>query len=1162
MLNYELFLEDPRYNILPNGGVATVTEPTEKAQWDVLRYELQTFICDGQYQKGIVAILKSFLDTQGSGSVQNSAWISGFYGSGKSHLVRVLKFLWANAPLDDGTLPREQAHLPADVTELLVELSQRGKSQGGLWSAVGSPSSGAAHSPRLAVLGIILAAAGLPTDYGAAQFVLWLRHENIEAKVRSHLASDGKSFESVLPFFGTSTALHQAVLAAQPSLGSVAEVRSLINTRFPARATTATDISDDELVHTADTVLRGVSGNGKMPLTLLVFDELQQYLGEDAARTLAVQNVIEALSKRFGGQLMIAATGQSAMGDGSQLGKLQGRFALRVQLSDSDALRVVRDVVLRKKEEVRPILQGELDAVAGEISRHLPTSKISFRKDEDSAFLVADYPILPTRRRFWEEALRALDKPGGAAQLRTQLRTVHEASRSVATMPLGFVVGAEALFNQMRGALLQGGALQNETDKLIGDYEAKGTLSDTTLARILKITLLLNKLPADIGIPATDASIADLLVENLREAAKLRAEIPELLKVLVASGQLLDVRGEYRVQTRESAGWNQEFETARKRYLADSAQIDSAHSAELNAAFSTALKVGGALQVLQGAAKEKRDIALFYSSTEPTPPSGGAGASSWTQIPVWVREGWNTTPKSFADDATAAGVDSPLIHVFLPSQNRDEIRAAIAGHLAASEVLQTRGMPTTREGEEARASMQSRLARERKALDGLLQQVVKSAEIRLSGGGLPHPGATPRATLLNATSTALTRLFPEFDQGDSDRWGQTLQKVRDGNTNAFAQVGYNGDLEKHPVAAKVLSFVGAGKKGLEVVKHFKASPFGWPQDAIHSALLALLASQHLSATLGGSPRTVAQIDTPQIGGTEFRRENITLTLPQKSAIKKFLTDLGLPAGGDNLAAQCESVAPLLRKIAGQSGGEAPAPLAPALHELAALEGNSGNALALEIYNSRDTLLPLWKSWTERAHKIEARLPRWNEWNDLLDAEPNLGTLGGARAVRDAMKSNRSLLDDPDPVTPAWNDTVAELRQALEEAHAAYEATRQSELTRLESNTLWGKLDQDTCTKLLVSHGLASVAAPVVSDAKSLAVSLRTCSLENWKTRAAALRSQADAALADAAKMLAPKAVQITLDSVHIESSDQIDDYLHNLRIQIEAELARGNSVMI
>ena len=54
--------------------------------------------------------------------------------------------------------------------------------------------------------------------------------------------------------------------------------------------------------------------------------------------------------------------------------------------------------------------------VSGEISRELQGARIA-HSGVDDAFLIPDYPLLPSRRRFWEAALRALDTGGKAGQL-------------------------------------------------------------------------------------------------------------------------------------------------------------------------------------------------------------------------------------------------------------------------------------------------------------------------------------------------------------------------------------------------------------------------------------------------------------------------------------------------------------------------------------------------------------------------------------------------------------------------------------------------------------------------------------------------------------------------------------------------------------------------
>ena len=139
-----------------------------------------------------------------------------------------------------------------------------------------------------------------------------------------------------------------ALLDADPTLGnSVKDVRDLLRDQFPP---TTRDITDDEMFEVMDDVLRLQSTTaGKLPLTLVVLDEMQQYIGDDNQKALTVQNIVEGCSARFESQVLFVATGQSALTATPTLQKLTDRFAVQVALSDKDVETVVREVVLRKK---------------------------------------------------------------------------------------------------------------------------------------------------------------------------------------------------------------------------------------------------------------------------------------------------------------------------------------------------------------------------------------------------------------------------------------------------------------------------------------------------------------------------------------------------------------------------------------------------------------------------------------------------------------------------------------------------------------------------------------------------------------------------------------------------------------------------------------------
>jgi hypothetical protein len=122
MNNRKIYLKDPSTTKLVNEGVANVNDERTDQALAVLRYELETFVCDGQYEKGLEHILETYLKNI-SEAQQPAVWVSGFYGSGKSHLVKMLRALWSDTEFPDGATARGIANLPQSIQDLLRELS-------------------------------------------------------------------------------------------------------------------------------------------------------------------------------------------------------------------------------------------------------------------------------------------------------------------------------------------------------------------------------------------------------------------------------------------------------------------------------------------------------------------------------------------------------------------------------------------------------------------------------------------------------------------------------------------------------------------------------------------------------------------------------------------------------------------------------------------------------------------------------------------------------------------------------------------------------------------------------------------------------------------------------------------------------------------------------
>lgn len=148
-INLEVYEKDPRTHSLLNQGVAKVTSGESAGELETLRYELKNFVCEGQYAEGLTRILSNYLSHLDN-SEQPGVWVSGFYGSGKSHLVKMLQHLWTDFTFPDGAKARGEAKLPTGVKDLLKELTNSAKRHGGLHAAAGDLRDEAKESIRLA----------------------------------------------------------------------------------------------------------------------------------------------------------------------------------------------------------------------------------------------------------------------------------------------------------------------------------------------------------------------------------------------------------------------------------------------------------------------------------------------------------------------------------------------------------------------------------------------------------------------------------------------------------------------------------------------------------------------------------------------------------------------------------------------------------------------------------------------------------------------------------------------------------------------------------------------------------------------------------------------------------------------------------------------------
>jgi len=247
----------------------------------------------------------------------------------------------------------------------------------------------------------------------------------------------------------------------------------------------------------------------------------------------------------------------------------------------------------------------------------------------------------------------------------------------------------------------------------------------------------------------------------------------------------------------------------------------------------------------------------------------------------------------------------------------------------------------------------------------------------------------------------------------------------------------------------------------------------------------------------------------------------------------------------------------LREQAGKAGGAAPAPQAPKSTGVDAVEGLSGNAQLLELYNRFDEIAGLSKRWIKTADDIASRLPTWHTLGDLLRHAKVLGPYAGLKAEADAIEAQRSLLAAPDPVRPLLDTVVDLLRQALKAKLDAYRTLFREQEDLLDADADWNRLSGTQRADLIEKHHLKPLADVPLGTPEQLQDALDDCDLDHWVSKTQALPNRFEAARHAAVQLLKPNVVHVSLPKRTLNDEAELKDWLAEVEALLSQKLKDG-----
>jgi hypothetical protein len=845
---------------------------------------------------------------------------------------------------------------------------------------------------------------------------------------------------------------------------------------------------------------------------------------------------------------MLIGTGQTAITGTTNLKKLEGRFPVKIELSDSDVEDVVRKVILEKRPEARKPLEDVMRRNIGEISRHLAGTSIGHRQD-DMDHLVEDYPLLPVRRRLWDRTLRALDRTGTDSQLRNQLSMVHQAAQSNLDKPLGNVIPVDFLFFESANRLLHSGVLPKILhEKTIIWRGEKASETERLMARVCAAVFLINRLGAadnEIGVKATANTIVDFLLEDLSAGSgELRKVVPG-----IADGceLLMKIGDEYRIQTPESSIWNDEFQINKQELAHDQNWVATDREDRIKDEFTRRFRKS----TTQGDSKVPRDLRLCFD--EPPPADAGKG------VCVWVRNGWRVVEKDALAEAIEAGNDSPTIHVFIPRLSADALHQQLSELRAAENTLDNRGVPATAEGVEARSAMETRRNRADREIAKILTEAFDKALI-FKGGGDTVAGDNTEKAILKAAEASHERLFPKFHLSDQKGWDKVYTKAKAGAPDALKEIDYHGEPADNQVMKAIMDFLAQATHGKVVRDHFSAPPYGWSRDCVDGALQTLLTTDLVIAkNESGRVVKATELERKSIGNYLFETETATITAQDRLKLKSLIVLVHLPIKHDDDSYQIAEFLDKIDELRNNAGGEPPKPEVPDGDIIDKIRLKSRNEQLITITNAKNEWERLVGEWREKGDRIFDRWPDWLKLREMAYQAKGLDSAVDALRQVDLIESERQLLNDPDPVKTLLSQLAGLLREETGRLDLEFASVHDSNLKALEADGDWAALEPEQRERLLAKHDLAEAARPVVKlkTNEDLLSTLKACPISRLREKVAALPGRFDQVASEAARLAEPEIKFVELPSGTFKSEDEIDRWLNDVKILLKVALQKG-----
>lgn len=527
--------------------------------------ELDEYVITSEIRKNMGTFFEAYVKSLEQPTDQMGVWISGFFGSGKSHFLKILSYLIDSQKTVKGRRPIsfiEDKFEENDETLALIKRASEQPNQVALFN-IESKAEADSMNSKSAVVKVFNKVLNELRGFSGAN--AWI------AEMEETLANNGQyeqfktAFERIadLDWVEGREEIFYNEDSVIEALSEVTEMTIESARHFIESGEANYEISDESF---AKKVKRYVDQQPDNYHLVFLADEMGQYIADNGQLMLDLQMVVEDLAQYCQGKVWVVVTSQQDIDSlnrggmsSNDFSKIQGRFNTRLPLSSANADEVIKKRLLAKTEEASAILTTEYTENEAVLkNKILFTNDTAEMKSFDNVDEFIDtYPFVPYQFNLLQKVFMGIRGHGFAGKHlangeRSLLSAAQYAAQMFSEQSTDFLVPFSVFYENIENALeysVQTPIIQAKSNKRLDKFDVE----------VLKLLFLIRYVQE---IPSNIDNLTTLMIDNVdAQMVTIKSNIQESLKRLEREFLIQRQGTEYVFLTNEEQDINRDIQS-------------------------------------------------------------------------------------------------------------------------------------------------------------------------------------------------------------------------------------------------------------------------------------------------------------------------------------------------------------------------------------------------------------------------------------------------------------------------------------------------------------------------------------------------------------------------------------------------------------------------